>query len=214
MTTLAFNSFTPMRRLATVFGVGATCIVLGFAAGFAWFIHLAGVAAPLPSRADGIVAFTGGADRVETALRLLNAGRADRLLLSGIGGGAELGELAHLAGVQPAPLTARVTLGRIATTTRGNALETAAWVQANGIHSLIVVTAYYHMPRALAELGRVLPDVALYPLAVTPTERVGRVGVPLRLLAEEYVKFIATTLGITTMLPLRDPVAPHTGHAG
>ncbi len=77
------------------------------------------------------MAFTGGPERVETALRLLAEGRADRLLLSGIGGGAELPELAHRAGVDPLPLATRVTIGRNATTTRGNAAETAAWARAN-----------------------------------------------------------------------------------
>ena len=36
------------------------------------------------------------------------------------------------------------------------------------MHSLIVVTAGYHMPRALAELRRALPDVTLYPVPVQP----------------------------------------------
>ena len=59
-----------------------------------------------PAHTDGIVAFTGGPERVETALRLLAEDHADRLLLSGIGGGAELAELAHRAGVDPLPLAA------------------------------------------------------------------------------------------------------------
>ena len=44
--------------------------------------------------------------------------------------------------------------------TRGNAAETAEWARAHQVRSLIVVTSAYHMPRALAELGRDLPDVA------------------------------------------------------
>ncbi len=97
--------------------------------------------AQVPPHVDGIVAFTGGAGRVETALRLLAEGRGDKLLLSGIGGGAELARTGRLAGVDPVPLAARVTMGRNATTTRGNASETAAWARANDIHSLLVVTA-------------------------------------------------------------------------
>ncbi len=214
MTALALRALAPMRRAAAVLGIAIACLLVAFGAGFAWFVHLAGRATDIPAHVDGIVAFTGGAERVETALRLLDAGRADKLLLSGIGGGAELGELTHLAGLQPAPLAARVTLGRAATTTRGNALETAAWARANNIQSLIVVTAYYHMPRALTELGRALPDVALYALPVTPAERPGHAGVKLRLIAEEYAKFIATALGLTTMVPPREAAAPHGGHAG
>jgi uncharacterized SAM-binding protein YcdF (DUF218 family) len=202
------------RRLAQGFGIALLGGVLAFSLGFAWFIHLVDEPMQAPAQADGIVAFTGGADRVETALRLLSQGRADKLLLSGIGGGAELSELAHLAGVDPIPLVTRVTIGRGATTTRGNAQETAAWASANDIHSLLVVTASYHMPRAMTELHRALPDTALYPLPVLIAGGAGHPAVPLRLIAEEYVKFLATCSGLTAVLPPREPPPAHGGHAG
>ena len=182
-------------------------LILLWAAGFAWFVARTAQHAALPEHADGIVAFTGGAERVETALQLLAEHRADRLLLSGIGGGAELAQLAHRAGLAPAPLADRVTLGRQAATTRGNASETSAWAEANAIHTLIVVTAYYHMPRALTELRRALPGVALYPLPVLAEDRPGS-GAPLRLMAEEYTKFLAAEVGLTAVLPSRE------NHAG
>ncbi|MGA8193204.1 MAG: YdcF family protein [Acetobacteraceae bacterium] len=195
-------------------GIGLLVALLVWVIGFAWFVQIAGRAGQVPPHSDGIVAFTGGADRVETALRLLAEQRGDKLLLSGIGGGAELAELAPRAGVDPLPLASRVTLGRSATTTRGNAQETAAWARANEIHSLLVVTAAYHMPRALAELSRALPDVALYPLPVLPPERTGYPAVPLRLIAEEYVKYLATQVGLTAVIPPREAPAQRVGHAG
>jgi uncharacterized SAM-binding protein YcdF (DUF218 family) len=190
----------------------ALVVALAWGIGFAWFVHLVGQPSQTPPNAEGIVAFTGGPDRVETALRLLAQGRADRLLLSGIGGGAELAELAHRAGLDPLPLATRVTIDRSATTTRGNAKETAAWARAHHIRSLLVVTASYHMPRALAELARALPETTLYPLPVVPAERSNRTAAPLRLIAEDYIKFLATAAGLTAMLPTREP-APG-GHAG
>ena len=203
-----------LRRLVIVgMGVAVTGAVLVFAAGFAWFVHQTDRTVHAPPHADGIVAFTGGPERVETALRLLAEGRADRLLLSGIGGGAELPELAHRAGVDPLPLATRVSIGRSATTTRGNAAETAAWARANDIHSLLVVTASYHMPRAITELERALPEAELHPLPVVQQERADHVAVPLRLVAEEYLKFLATTAGLSAVLPEREPPA-HAGHAG
>jgi uncharacterized SAM-binding protein YcdF (DUF218 family) len=202
------------RRLASGMGMGVLAVVLAWGIGFAWFLHQVGKPAEIPAHADGIVAFTGGPDRVETALRLLSEGRADRLLLSGIGGGAELAELAHRAGVDPMPLAPHVTIDRTATTTRSNAIETAAWARANAIHSLLVVTASYHMPRALAELARVLPETILYPLPVVSTDRTGRAGLPLRLTAEEYIKFLASRSGITAVLPTREPSPVHGSHAG
>ena len=210
MTALMLRVTSRWRPIAALGGT----IGVAFALGFAWFIYLAGQPAELPPHVDGIVAFTGGPERVETALRLLALGRADRLLLSGIGGGAELPELARLAGVSVPPIAARVSIGRSATTTRGNALETTAWARANGIHSLLVVTAFYHMPRALLELRRVLPDTELYPVPVGLSASSHWSGVPLRLIAEEYLKYLAAAAGLTAVLPAREPATVHNGHVG
>lgn len=184
-------------------GGGVLVLALAWAGGLVWFVHMATQPYPPPPHADAIVAFTGGAKRVSTALHLLAEGKAQRLLLSGIGGGADLGDLTRRAHLNPKPIAAEVTLGRDALSTHGNARETAAWVQARSIHSLIVVTAFYHMPRALAELRRALPDdVRLYPDPVL-MPRHGGIGhlVTLRLMAEEYTKYLAVVSGLSRLLP-------------
>jgi hypothetical protein len=58
--------------------------------GFIWFAHDAVQVPPVPPVADGIVALTGGADRVATAILLLRDGRGRLLLISGVGPGAEM----------------------------------------------------------------------------------------------------------------------------
>jgi uncharacterized SAM-binding protein YcdF (DUF218 family) len=193
--------YRPARR-AVLSGLGAVALVAAlWGAGFAWFVSAALTESAPPPAADGIVAFTGGAGRVETALRLLADGRARLLLVSGVGGAAEFTELARLAGVDP-QLGNRVTLGRVAASTRGNAAETAEWAHANRIRSLIVVTAGYHMPRALAELARALPDIALYPAPVLPPAlRGGNAAAMVRLLAGEYTKWLAAEVGLTALGP-------------
>jgi uncharacterized SAM-binding protein YcdF (DUF218 family) len=187
-------------------------LALAWAAGFGWFLQQSGMARDPPRQADGIVALTGGAGRVETALRLLADGHARLLLVSGVGGAAEFIQLARRAGVDPA-LHDRVTLGRMAASTRGNAAETAAWAQANNIRSLIVVTAGYHMPRALAELSRTLPGVVLLPAPVLPAEP-GHTGASLRLLAGEYTKFLATEAGLSGLASRGDEGPPHAAGVG
>lgn len=182
-----------IRRLARRMLLGLAVVALAWGAGFAWFLHRTGSAAPLPARADGIVALTGGTERVESALHLLADGRAGRLLISGVGGAADFGVLAHRAGVDPG-LAPRVTLGRAALTTHGNAEETAAWARQHRLATLIVVTADYHMPRALAELSRAVPEVALYP---APVHRAGLDLGSLRLLAGEYMKLLAVEAGLS-----------------
>ena len=174
----------------------------GWLCGFIWFMSVTlQPTEPPPAHADGIVALTGGAGRVELALHLLAAGQADKLLVSGIGGGTDLATLGRRAGVDPAPLADRITLGRYAASTRGNGVETAAWAEQQNIRSLIVVTATYHMPRALAELRHALPGVQLFPLPV----RASTESVPgLRLEAEEYTKYLLTAAGLSAWFPRRE----------
>jgi uncharacterized SAM-binding protein YcdF (DUF218 family) len=178
-----------------------------WAGGLIWFVYATRLSpeAP-PQHTDGIVALTGGAGRVDLALHLLATGRADRLLLSGIGGGTDLATLGRLAGIDTASLESRITVGRYAASTRGNGIETAAWAERNRIDSLIVVTAAYHMPRALTELRQNLPNVHLFPLPVGSGGAPGAAekGVTLRLEAAEYTKYLLTASGLAAWLPRRE----------
>ena len=174
-------------------------MALAWAMGFAWFVNVAWRPQVPPPHADGIVVLTGGADRVNVGLRLLADNAAELLLVSGVGRAADFPELAHRASVDHA-LAPRVTLGRLANSTYGNAAETADWVALHHIHTLIVVTAGYHMPRALVELRQRLPDVVLYPVTVQPPgTRSLEDKLAWRLLAEEYTKFLAAELGLTDL---------------
>lgn len=182
----------------------ALCLgALLWLAGFDQFERAARSPAPDPPPADGIVVLTGGSGRIEAGYRLLADGKAPRLLVSGVGGG-DLPGILHRQNVLPfegAPAPDdRITLGRIATDTIGNAAETAAWARQNDLHTLIVVTAGYHMPRALLELRRELPGIVLYPVPVHPMTLRGhqRLG-SLRLLAIEYDKLLAAWFGINRL---------------
>lgn len=193
------------RAITTIFGLSVSALVLAWCAGFAWFAYGATRPAERLSDADGIVVLTGGAGRIDAALDLLAQGRARMMLISGVSEHLELDEVVHAAGrTLPPGLADRVALGHRATSTVGNALETAAWARANGLHSLIVVTAGYHMRRALAEIGTALPDVSLHPDPVQPPA-LSRPGLQtLRLLAEEYTKWLAVELGLTGSAHLRE----------
>ena len=115
--------------------------------------------------------------------------------MSGVAHGTALQDIGRRLDFDPATLASQVTLGHHATSTYGNAAETAAWVRANGIHSLIVVTADYHMARAMLELGRTLPGIVLYRAPVaSPVMRMASSG---RLLAIEYVKLLAAWCGLS-----------------
>ncbi len=196
----------PQRRtVLAVLAASLSMLALAWFAGFAWFAYGAVRAAPPVPVSDGIVVLTGGAGRIEAALDLLVEGRARLMLISGVSERLELQEVVHAAGrTLPPALAGRISLGHSATSTVGNALETAAWARANGLRSLIVVTAGYHMRRALAEIGTALPEASLHPDPVQPRALSRpRLGV-LRLLAAEYVKWLAVELGLTGSAHLRE----------
>jgi hypothetical protein len=54
--------------------------------------------------------------------------------------------------------------------------------------------------------------VTLHPLPVASPERSTEPA--LRLMAEEYIKFLATATGLTTVLPGREPTLVRPSHAG
>ena len=210
---------TAMRWAYRIIGFAVLAAGVALASGFLWFLHSTSQSAgPIPDHADGIVALTGGPGRVETALHLLVDGRADRLLITGIGGRTDLGTLGRLAGLDLTAVGSRITLGRYAASTRGNGVEAAAWARSNNIASLIVVTAGFHMPRALAELHSALPGVTLIPMPVQfPGQRLLAQGPHLRQEAEEYAKYLLTISGLSAWMPRREgnPALPaHEGTAG
>jgi uncharacterized SAM-binding protein YcdF (DUF218 family) len=142
-------------------------------------------------KADGIVALTGEDARLVPAVALLEDGAAPRLLISGVFPGttkADLKTLTHGG----SHFDCCADLGFEARDTRGNALEAAAWTRAHRFHSLIVVTASYHMPRSLVEFEAAMPHVKLiaYPVDTDPAK-------PTFLrrwmrMQGEYTKFLAT----------------------
>ena len=178
-------------------------LMLAWIGGFGWFLGRILTPTSPPSRADGIVVLTGGAGRLQEAFRLLLAGRAPRLLISGVAPGTRLDELARLAGIPPERLAGRVVLGRNATTTDGNAHEAAAWARAHGLGSLIVVTSFYHMPRTLADFRHALPGVRLEPVSVPPPGPPPVWGPGLwRVVAGEYTHWLAVEAGLGFMIVL------------
>jgi uncharacterized SAM-binding protein YcdF (DUF218 family) len=118
--------------------------------------------------ADGIVVLTGGDLRVEAGAKLMNEGRAKRLLISGVNRKVTRGEMQRLLGLNAKTFNCCVDLGYEALDTVGNADETRTWARKNGYTRLIIVTSRYHMPRSLAELALAMPHVALIPYPVTP----------------------------------------------
>ena len=179
------------RTLLLVLGLA----IAAFVAGFFWFVHLVQDSQAEPARnADGIVALTGGPFRINDALDLLAAGRGQRLLISGVNPVTRAAEISRLVPEHQRLFSCCVDMEHSSTNTTSNAVETRRWAEARGFRSLIIVTADFHMPRAMVELSHQLPGVTLVPFAVV-SEKV-RVDSwwenpeTARLLFLEYLKYI------------------------
>lgn len=132
-------------------------LLLAWALGFLWFA----VFLPQPAgevRTDAVIVPTGAAGRIQQGLAVLDAGLADRMLVSGVAPEVRPGEFAAEFGVSEERMECCVTLGFAAVDTKGNASEIAAWVEENSVASLRLVTTDWHMRRAAGELDRTLPD--------------------------------------------------------
>ena len=149
-----------------------------------------------PARADAIVALTGpSAERVNAAIRLLEQDKGARVLISGVNREVRRQELRALTPGSNRLFNCCVDLGFEAEDTIGNAQEIAAWADAKGYDSLIVVTSDYHMPRALTEIRAAAPGLELTAYAVeTPSldnSRWWRAAVTARRMTLEYMKYLA-----------------------
>lgn len=198
-------SFAPRRAVATKsrrrlgwFATGVATSVLAVLAGFGLFVWGLERRERLPgARADGIVALTGGSQRIGDAIDLLAGGYGRRLLITGVNERTSRDELARLNPTQRHLISCCVDLDYRARNTIGNAIETRRWMRENHFSSVAVVTSNYHMPRTLVELDHALPGDRVLPHpVVTDVVDANRWWRPsaTRVLASEYVKFVAAWL--------------------
>jgi uncharacterized SAM-binding protein YcdF (DUF218 family) len=173
-----------------------TVLLLGFLGGFGVFLaRLDRLERPPSNQTDGIVALTGGSQRIGDAIDLLSKGFARRLLITGVNARTSREEIARLNPRTRDLVECCVDLDYRARNTVGNAVETRHWAMRNGIRSLIVVTSNYHMPRTLAELDHKLPGIPKVPYPVVTDQLDAGAWwhslASARLLMAEYVKYLA-----------------------
>lgn len=132
-------------------------LLLAYVLGYALFVVLL----PGPAddrRTDAIVVLTGGAKRLERGLDLLERGRAERMLVSGVERTVRPVELATRYDASQKLFDCCIDLGREAVDTRSNAGETGRWLERRRFKSVRLVTTDWHMPRARFELAREVGD--------------------------------------------------------
>jgi uncharacterized SAM-binding protein YcdF (DUF218 family) len=161
---------------------------------------------PEPRTADGIAVLTGGVARIDEAMKLLAQGKAKRLLITGVNRTTSTEALKQLASEGDQLFACCVDIDKEARNTIDNATETSQWVAQNHYNSIIVVTSNYHMPRALAELARAMPEVSLVPYSVVDNnvrlDHWWAYPGTTRLLVSEYLKYLPALgrLGATQLV--------------
>jgi uncharacterized SAM-binding protein YcdF (DUF218 family) len=180
-----------LRRVA----IAAAVFSLLWLAGLIWF------ATPPPGESrtaatDAIVVLTGGSLRIESGIALLREGKGHKLFVSGVNQQVNLDDLLGVSGYAPDWARCCIVLGHEADDTFGNAQETAQWIRGQDLHSLRLVTAWYHMPRSLLEFDRAMPEIDIVAHPVFPDqvkqERWWAWRGTAALLVNEYIKYLGT----------------------
>ncbi len=200
---IALTMIQPSALLTRGLLFGA-CVIAVIIASFQHFVLTLPVATTdRLYKTDGIIVMTGGQQRLSTGLQLLADGKAEKLLISGVGKGVNRAILVQELGLNDKQVNALfccVELDYGALDTRGNAVAARRWAERHDMRSLRLVTANYHMPRALAIFSRTLPAVDLYQWPVSPPDldldNWWQKPPIIRLLLREYAKYLAEKIGL------------------
>lgn len=189
--------------------VSIALLLLIWAAGFSSFVHniTKPVAESSLTKTELIAVWTGGQSRINTGLELLSRAHADELLISGVNNTLSVADLIKIWKPTDAAITVPeemlsccIHLGRDATNTRENAIETKNWVNTHDVSSLTLVTAHYHMPRALLEFKNEMPHLTVVAYPVFPDQTKPYTANFWTLAFIEYHKTILTWLRIAVKL--------------
>ena len=195
-------SFIPNSIQTALLGL---LVVLGLAlASFQKFVlTLPDDDTKLSAPIDGLVVATGGQLRIQKGVELLAGGKADRMLISGVGKGITkelLKENLAISNRQARFFDCCVEIEFTATDTNGNAQATFEWMQKHALDDILLVSANYHLPRAELIFKQYLPENSVYFQAVNPPDL--KLSAwhsnwqTTKLLLKEYLKYIYVKSGL------------------
>jgi len=158
-----------------------------------FYIHIHSISVSDDSqKTQAIIVLTGGPNRINTGLDLLENNRAKYLFISGVNTKVSVKQLLSIWREDVTSVPCCIILGHIAKNTYENATEARDWIQINNIKSVRLVTAGYHMPRALLEFQSILPNTIITPHPLQAENK------NLLLLINEYNKTIFTLVRLKT----------------
>lgn len=185
-------------------------LVLGWVGGMFWYATMIpGAPTTYDKPTDAIIVLTGGSKRLGHGFQLMRDNKAKELLITGVGEGVKLSELLaqqDSEALQDALDSRVISLDYAAISTATNATAADTWMKSKGFFSARLVTANYHMPRAMLEFSAVMPAVELHPEPVFPDKEFRLKSwythpASIKLLTIEFLKYLATSLRIANGLP-------------
>lgn len=161
-------------------------------------------------KTDALVVLTGGDGRIEEGFRLWKDGLSANIFISGVHPDVSrdtiLSKWTHSDTLPKCCLE----IDNKATTTMENAIETEKWVQAQGVRSIRLITADFHMNRALIELKQTIPNVKILPHPVSSSEAQIERSWFWYMIFIEYNKILYRLV----QLAIFPPTNEHAGHDG
>ena len=131
-------------------------LILLYALGFILFGVTLGRPAEAEARTDAAVVITGGSGRIEHAMKVLERGRAKRVLIAGADPLVTKKDLVDRFGAEGRLVRCCVDLGSESVDTRSNAEEAQRWLARHKYKSVRLITNDWHMRRAAYEFRRSL----------------------------------------------------------
>ncbi|AZL15967.1 YdcF family protein [Rickettsiales endosymbiont of Stachyamoeba lipophora] len=154
-------------------------LIFFWAAGFVIFIKYI---EPQPNLStlkttEAIIILTGGTNRIYYGLKLacLDKFKLSKIFISGVGENFALDsydEFNDLKKEEPAcidSIKSRLSLGKLATSTELNAVESSSWIEFNKINNITLVTSNYHLPRSLIEFKKFLDLKMIQKFPIKPS---------------------------------------------
>jgi uncharacterized SAM-binding protein YcdF (DUF218 family) len=169
----------------------AACMLMALLVLYFDFAKEAGRYKAENNRADAIVVLTGGLGRVDKGFELFAEGKAGCLILAGVAKDATLESIFFKRDLVKDKVN--IILEKNSTSTYENAVEIEKIIKTKNINSIILITSFYHMKRALYTFNRILPGetrLYIYPVT-TPNfdENMWWRGSGLVLMAGEFFKY-------------------------
>lgn len=190
--------------MRVIFSIFFSFLLVWFG-GYLWYINkLTSGELTVNEKTDAIVVLTGGQNRLNVAIKLLEDGLAERLYISGVDEKVTRAELLNLLGSKKELEECCIESGSQAEDTVGNAIETLKWLENNNIKTLRVVTSLEHMPRAMVEFKRFIPKIKFieHPVGSWRPENINYFS-----LSQEYSKYIISLLRAKALDQLYNKIA-------